>query len=108
MKTVSKITSVLLLLAFLFAAAPKELVHELFHEHESKDISCRNETGDQLSELHEHCELLQLSNPPVYYSVSTFSFSVTEIIFSLKTVIIQEYHFSSSPFLFFRGPPLLS
>lgn len=105
MKAISKITSLLLLLVFLYSAAPKELVHELFHEHESTDISCRNETGDQLSILHDHCELLQLNNPPVYYSVSTFSFSVTEIIFSIKTTKDQEYQFSSSPFLFFRGPP---
>ena len=107
MKAISKITSLLLLLVFLYAAAPKELVHEIFHEHESSDTSCRNETGDQLSILHEHCELLQLNNPPVYFSVSTFSFSVTEFVFSVKAPNDQEYKFSSSPFLFFRGPPQL-
>jgi len=108
MKQFRQITSHILLLVFLFASAPKELLHEFFHEHESKDFICNDSCGDHLTVLHEHCELLQLTHPPLYFSLQTFSFTADEIINIQPCAGTSDYQFFSSPFLFFRGPPSLS
>jgi hypothetical protein len=105
MKPFRQLTSALLLLVFLFSAAPKELLHEFFHDHESVDLVCNDGCGDQLCVQHEHCELLQLSHPPLYCSVTTFSFAANELLFLREPAGTSEYCFCSSPFLFFRGPP---
>jgi len=108
MKPIRQLTSFFLLLLFLFSAVPKELIHEFFHEHESTDVICENGCGDHLSVQHQHCELLQLTHPPLYCSVETFSFAGQELLFVQQLSGICDYHYHSSPFLFFRGPPSLS
>ncbi|MEO8086292.1 MAG: hypothetical protein ABI763_05710 [Bacteroidota bacterium] len=108
MKPFRQITSTFLLLVFLFSAAPKELLHEYFHQHETVDFICTDSCADHLTVLHEHCELLQLSHPPLYCSVQTFSFTADELIFVQTFAGTHEYQFFSSPYLFFRGPPSLS
>jgi hypothetical protein len=106
MKPFRQITSAFLLLIFLFAIAPKELLHEFFHSHESVDFICHDSCAEHLTVLHEHCELLQLSHPPLYCAVQKFSFTADEQIFVQTFAGTLEYQSYSSPFLFFRGPPI--
>ena len=108
MKPVRQITAAFLFLLFLLSSFPKELLHEFFHEHESTDLVCPVGTGDQLSIQHQHCEFLQLSHPPLYFTVENFSFSDSKLLFVLLTTNTQDYKYNTSPFLFFRGPPSLS
>jgi len=107
MTFVRQIIAAFLFLVFLISASPKELLHEFFHEHESADFVCEEGCGDHLSSKHEHCEVLQLSHPPLYFFIHSFGFNVSEMFYSIPLKECSAYCFSSSPFLFFRGPPAL-
>jgi hypothetical protein len=106
MKRVTKSTAAFFFLLFLFSSAPKELVHEFFHDHESADVICNDESGDHLSIQHQHCELLQLTSPPLFFSVHDFSLAGHTLLTVQACEVICEHRFSFSPFLFFRGPPV--
>ena len=108
MTLLRKITAAFLVPVFLILAAPNELLHEFFHENESADFICNDWCGDHLSNMHEHCEVLQLSHPPLYFAINHFSFELSEVYFHMPLIEGGEYYFSTSPFLFFRGPPALS
>ena len=108
MAYIRQITAAFLLPVFLMLAAPHELIHVFYHEHESTDIICENGCGDHLSEKHEHCEVLQLTHPPLYFSIHDFRFNISEVLFNLPAEGESVYCYSASPFLFFRGPPALS
>jgi len=103
-----KITAAFLVPVFLILAAPNELLHEFFHEKESVDFICNDWCGDHLSSKHEHCEVLQLSHPPLYFAINHFSFEISDVYYLLPFIEGGEYFFSASAFLFFRGPPSLS
>ena len=103
-----QITAAFLVQVFLILAAPKELLHEFFHAKESVDFICEEGCGDHLSGMHEHCDVFQLSYPPLYFSLAHFSFTISEVFNILPFNQIGAYYFSTSPFLFFRGPPALS
>ena len=109
MKRFGQFFSFFLLLIFLFTVSPKEFLHELFHqhEHESTDLVCPTGCGDHISVQHEHCEILQLTNPPIYTPMQSSSPGGLELLWIQLPLLAGTYHFSSSPFLFFRGPPEL-
>jgi len=108
MYIIRQITAAFLVQVFLILAAPKELLHEFFHGKESVDFICKEGCGNHFSTQHDHCEVFQLSYPPLYFSLSHFSFTISEVFYNLPIKKIGAYYFSTSPFLFFRGPPALS
>jgi len=48
MTVIRKITAAFLVQLFLILAAPKELVHEFLHDHESADFICTESCGHHL------------------------------------------------------------
>jgi hypothetical protein len=107
MKPIRSYISLLLLAAFSVLAGPKEIVHELLSHHDTEDVHCTDSCRDHFSEQHRHCDVLQLSSPPLCLSVNNFSFSFETVASSVASLPALGYHFSSSPFLFFRGPPAI-
>lgn len=107
MKSFRKPSALFILLLFLFSSAPKELIHFVFHEHESVDIICHDTCADHLSIEHKHCELLQLSQPPFCTACNCFSLVANQLLFEQQIFLTTPYQFHSAPFLFFRGPPQL-
>jgi hypothetical protein len=85
--------------------APKELVHEFLSHHDTEDVVCAGVCKEHFSELHQHCDVLQLTTPPLYLAVNNFSFSFDKVVCISSTESTSGYQFYSSPFLFFRGPP---
>jgi hypothetical protein len=97
-----------LLAALSLFITPKELLHEFTKHADSVDVICHNECSQHVETEHQHCDVLQLSSPPLHLSVNTFSFSHDELLSVQSFENTGSYHFSSSAFLFFRGPPAIS
>src|SRR5437773_8693161 len=97
--------SILLLAAISLFVAPKELLHGFLNHHDTEDTICNDVCAHHFSKHHLHCEILQLTTPPFHQTVNNFSFSFAELFCVLSVESKSSYHFSSSPFLFFRGPP---
>src|SRR5689334_731899 len=100
--------SFLLLAALSLFITPKELLHELSKHDDTVDVVCHNECSTHVETEHQHCDVLQLSSPPLYNSVTDFSFSSDKLSCLQSFESTSSYHFSCSPFLFFRGPPAIS
>ena len=100
MRHVGRCISLILLAAFSFYVAPKELLHELCRHEHTQDVVCTDTCKDHVDKEHHHCDYLQLSSPPLYLSVNNFSFVLSEDISFKKVAGIRQYCFSLSPFLF--------
>ena len=105
MKNFRKHISIILLAAISLFLAPKSLLHEFLNHQDTEDFVCTETCGHHLSNEHQHCDVLQLSTPPFYNHLNNISFSSTELLCVISFESKSSYHFSSSPFLFFRGPP---
>jgi hypothetical protein len=105
MKNFRRHISLILLAAFSLFLAPKELLHEFANHHDTEDKVCTDACTHHLSKPHQHCEILQLVTPPFHQALSNFSFASSELLCFLSVESTSGYHFSGSPFLFFRGPP---
>ncbi len=99
--------SVILLASLSLFLAPKELLHEFLNHHDTEDKVCTDACAQHFSKPHQHCEVLQLVTPPFHQAVNNFSFASSELFCVISVESKSSYHFSSSPFLFFRGPPAL-
>jgi hypothetical protein len=104
---IQKLIAAFLLAAVSLFVSPKELIHEFFHHEESMDITHADDCSGHLSAEHQHCDVLQLTTPPLFHHVINYSFSTPVLLFNLQVHIASSFHFVSSPFLFFRGPPSL-
>lgn len=101
-KAIRQITSWFLLAAFLLAAAPKELIHEIAGHEDTVDLF---HTDPQVGALHVHCCALLLSLPSFIGSA--------ELSLPLQLIELAPLHcsiesvcfFSSSICSFGRGPP---
>jgi hypothetical protein len=100
--------SFLLLAALSVFITPKELLHEFSKHDDTVDAVCHNACATHVETEHQHCDVLQLSSPPLYLSVNSFSFSPDKLACISSFESTSSYHFSCSPFLFFRGPPAIS
>ncbi len=95
---------------FLFATVslfitPTELIHELIHHDDTCDVMTHDKASHHVGELHQHCEMLQFSAPPFLNTENNFFFFSSTLISVQPVENTIGYQFSSSPFLFFRGPP---
>jgi hypothetical protein len=101
-----KYISVFLLAVISFFIVPKELIHE-FHHRDTEDILCMDACKDHVSNVHDHCDVLQLNTPPLHHHVTGFSFHVVSLPFSFliknTTTYIADRAFS----FYLRGPPTL-
>src|SRR5258708_6987932 len=100
--------SLLLLSAFSFFIVPQDLLHELCGHEDTRDIVCTDACLHHLSKPHQHCEVLQLTTPPFHQALNNFSFASFELLCIVSVESTRPYHYSCSPFLFFRGPPSVS
>jgi hypothetical protein len=100
--------SFLLLATLSVFITPKELLHGFSKHDDTVDVLCNNECATHVEKEHEHCDVLQLYAPPLYLSVTDFSFSPDKLACLQSFESTSDYHFSCSPFLFFRGPPVVS
>ncbi|MEP7169471.1 MAG: hypothetical protein ABI855_08900 [Bacteroidota bacterium] len=106
MKKFSKHISILLLFISGLFIVPKELVHELtFHEDTIDHCSITCE-GFAISNIHHHCDILQVFVPPYHASDGT-------VLISDFTKIISHYSFNVLPVsletgdsFVIRGPPV--
>ena len=108
MQNFRRYISFILLAAISLYIAPKDLLHELSGHEDAMDEICLDACAHHISEAHHHCDCLQLSSPPLYHSVNNFSFVSTALLSVQPVENVTGYHFSLSPFLFFRGPPSVS
>jgi hypothetical protein len=99
--------SFLLLAALSLFITPKELLHAHSGHEDTTDVACHDACATHFENEHEHCDVLQLSSPPLYFSVSDFSFSFDKLVCNQPVENTGSYHSSVSAFLFFRGPPAL-
>ena len=98
--------SVFLLAVISFFIVPKELIHE-FHHHDTVDAICMDDCKDYISNIHEHCDALQLNTPPLYHHVADFSFHFVSLPFSFL-VKNTSADIANRAFSFYlRGPPAL-
>lgn len=102
-----RLVGLFLLAAISVFIFPKELIHEFYHHEDSVDLICSDGCEGHISNEHQHCDVLQLNLPPLYFHVIGFSFPTSDLLCSLSVESCSNYHFASSPFLFFRGPPSL-
>jgi len=100
-----KFVALVLLAAVSFFFSPKELVNDFFHHDDTKDLIAYAGTGQQIENLHQHCDLLQFSVPPVIHHVGSFSFANAVVYCMQPANNTGIYYPSYSSFLFFRGPP---
>src|SRR4051812_20223918 len=107
MKSFRRLISLFLLAAISLYIAPKDLLHELCQHEDTHDVICTDYCVQHFSNVHRHCEVLQLTTPPFHQTVNNFSFSSVELLCILSAESKSSYHFSLSPFLFLRGPPSL-
>ena len=107
MKNFRSHISLILLAAFSLLLAPKELLHGFLSHHDTDDKICADVCAHHIGSQHLHCEVLQLTTPPFHQLLNNFSFSQVELLSVISFESKSSYHFSSSPFLFFRGPPAL-
>jgi hypothetical protein len=92
---------------FSLIVGPKELAHEFLSHHDTEDVHCMDVCKEHFSERHQHCDVLQLTTPPLYLSVDNFSFSFTTLSCTYQVESTGGYQYNSSAFLFYRGPPLV-
>jgi hypothetical protein len=107
MKLAGRLISLFLLAAFSLVVVPKEMLHGFTHHEDSADRVCVDYCRHHIEEEHQHCEVLQLSSPPFYKTVNQFYFSFEKILCIQSFECESSFHFSLSPFLFFRGPPAI-
>ena len=100
--------SIILLAALSLFFAQKDLLHELLRHHDTEDFTCTDFCDHHFSSVHQHCDVLQLAAPPFHPQLNNFSFSSFDLLCVISFESKSSYHFSSSPFLFFRGPPALA
>jgi hypothetical protein len=102
-----KFTAISLLIVMSYLLFPKEMVHELLHEHQNTCTSIVTNEGcpSQVSSIHDHCLLLDLGSP-VFEPISFLYISpllAAEInsyfLTTFEIELIYLFHFSS------RGPP---
>jgi hypothetical protein len=99
--------SILLFAVISVLLGPKELVHELLshHHHDTEDAACADYCKEHIDEQHRHCDVLELTTPPLYLPVNNFSYSFEKLACILSVESTSSYHSHLSPYLFFRGPP---
>jgi hypothetical protein len=107
MKRLQQLSAMILFAVLSFSIAPKELLHDFFHDHETVDFICHDECTDHLSAEHQHCELLQLGSPVFYHDITIIEFSPTIVANRFLEISTEPQKFFSAEFLFFRGPPSL-
>jgi|ERR1041385_2330700 hypothetical protein len=107
MQNLRRFFSIFLLAIISFYSVPKELLHAFSSHHDTEDVICTDYCAHHFTNEHKHCEMLQLSVPPLHYSLQNFSFVLSGLLMIAPAEKTHEYHFSLSPFLFFRGPPAL-
>ena len=100
-----RVTAYILLVAVSFFFAPKELIHDFLHHEDTADLITHNPSDQNVEKLHEHCDLDQYSVPPLFHETNHFSFSSSILLCIQSVEPTSSYHFSTSAFLFFRGPP---
>jgi hypothetical protein len=105
MNRLQKITALLLLTAVAYLVSPKELIHNFFHAHETEDVICLDGSETSVSNLHQHCDYLQQSIPPLYHFPGTYNTLAESISFLKYSEHTLAYKYVSQRFLFLRGPP---
>jgi len=103
-----KIISLFMLTALSLFISPKELIHEFLNHHDTADFTCTDSCKDHVSDLHQHCDVLQLSSPPLYHHVGIFLIKFISLPFYYNEKNTTSYY---SPFAFsfyLRGPPSLT
>lgn len=100
-----KYFSFILLLLLGSLILPKEFVHEFFHQEETCDVLCQPTDGPTLSPEHQHCDLLQLSSPPLYLSNFVFYFQLQFLEGFTPVYAVSGYTHQHSGQFFLRGPP---
>jgi hypothetical protein len=99
-----KITGLFLLAVISFFITPKELIHELHHD-DTIDAVCMDACKDHISAVHQHCDVLQLTTPPLYHQLLVFSFNFESFPFTFLIKSGTTY-FTDCVFSFYlRGPP---
>ena len=99
--------SYLIILSLGLVVFPKELVHELYHDHEHTiHKPCEKHSGLNFEKEHTHCDILNFQFPP-YFS----TYILTDIIssFQLEGKIQEVPHFIIDTVLKLyssRAPPL--
>ncbi|MCX6291385.1 MAG: hypothetical protein NT126_06425 [Bacteroidetes bacterium] len=96
-----------LLAAVSFFVTPTELIHQLTDHDDTFDLIAHSETSTHVEALHQHCDMLQFSVPPMFHEANIFTLHTSVIPVSVSTGTSCDYFYSSSPFLFFRGPPVV-
>ncbi len=104
-RTFQKSIALFLLAVISFFITPKELIHELHHHEDSMDVLCMDACKDHVSEQHQHCDVLQLTTPPLYHHVASFSFNVVSIPFSFLVKSTTSYVADRAFSFYLRGPP---
>src|SRR5437870_2217339 len=94
MKVYKKILSFLLLAALGLAISPKELLHELSHHQDTKDIICNASCNKHLSNRHQHCDVLQLTTPPLLVTSMQQQYVVLPAVISFYCFFASNYYLS--------------
>ena len=106
MKHFAKHISVLLLLISFLFIVPKELLHELsFHDDTVDHCINNSKDGLTLSNIHHHCDILQVFVPPYHASEGLSTFSQTAEIISHYSFIAPSFSFEIADAFIIRGPP---
>jgi len=93
------------LAAISFFITPTELIHGLIQHDDTCDVISHNNHDQHVEKLHQHCDMLQFSVPPILHAGNYFSFYSGPLLFVQSVEHTSGYFHSSSAFLFFRGPP---
>jgi hypothetical protein len=98
-----QITSGFLLVAFLFAIAPKEFLHHLAGHEDTRD--CTTDGVTAISSEHIHCQILQLQVNPFTESDAVIM-TVQPFFPEVNTMLLPASHdFVAAPTILLRGPP---
>jgi hypothetical protein len=102
-----KFITFFLLAVLSFFITPKELIHEFHHHEDSTDVVCMDDCKDHIGNQHQHCDILQLTTPPLYHHVAAFSFHSVSFSFSFLLKNTAAYIADPIHTFFLRGPPSL-
>jgi len=102
--TFQKLIALFLLAVISFFITPKEFIHELHHE-DTTDAVCMDACKDHIGNAHEHCDVLQLTTPPLYHAETVFSFHFISLAFSFLVKNTATYVAEPAFSFHLRGPP---
>ncbi|MBK6446843.1 MAG: hypothetical protein IPQ03_06340 [Bacteroidetes bacterium] len=106
MKKGRKYLSIFLLFLLGNILLPKELIHEFFHQEETCDVICSPGDGPEIGPEHRHCDILQLSSPPLYCSAVVFHFHLNVLENIAPVYKVSDNFCVYKGLHFLRGPPV--